>query len=578
MFRKLWSGIKRFFLPPPGTPVWLRLLPFIILGILTFTFLTAGTYAWEYTNSTVFCGTTCHTMPPEYSAYQRSPHARVQCVECHIGRDVITTQFSRKAGDLRHVLLMVTQRYEYPIHSTNMRPARESCERCHFPEKFSDDSLREVRHYGNDELNTPESIFLVLKTGGGSQREGLGRGIHWHIENEIYYLATDELEQNIPYIRVVDENGVTAEYYDVASGITPNDVAGQTLEPLDCITCHNRITHAIPSPEDAVDQALLKGIISSELPFVREQAVAVLSTPYLDQQAGLEGIAQLETFYQENFPEVYNQQTSEVQAAVAALQEIFQQIVFQDQKIDWSTHPDNLGHKTDPGCFRCHDGKHLTQTGEAIRLECNLCHAIPVVTSPGELTTKIELVSGPEPASHTHTSWIALHGKAFDSTCLACHATDDPAAFLEKMQAEGKPPADGSFCGNEACHNNVWTYSGLADPALETILERQLYILLNTSPYITPGVPATYESGFKALFDGRCTACHSGVDPKGGLDLTTFANVFSGGNSGPGIVSSDPDASQIFIRQTTKPAHFGQMIRDELDALEQWILAGAPEK
>ncbi len=578
MFRKLWSGIKRFFLPPPGTPVWLRLLPFIILGILTFTFLTAGTYAWEYTNSTVFCGTTCHTMPPEYSAYQHSPHARVQCVECHIGRDVITTQFSRKAGDLRHVVLMLTATYEYPIHSTNMRPSRDSCERCHFPEKFSDDSLREVRHYANDVANTPKSIFLVLKTGGGSKREGLGRGIHWHIENQIYYLSTDELDQTIPYIRVVDENGVAAEYYDVASGITPNDVAGKTLESMDCITCHNRITHAIPSPEEAVDEALLKEIISPDLPFVREQSVALLTFAYPDQQAGLDGISELDTYYQDNYPEVYSERTEEIQATIVALQEIYQQIVFQDQKIDWDTHPDNLGHKTDPGCFRCHDGKHLTQTGEAIRLECNLCHSVPVTTDSNKLTTNIELVNGPEPATHTHTSWIALHGKAFDSTCLACHTSDDPAAFLEQIQTEGKPPADGSFCGNEACHSNVWTFSGLDDPALAPILERQLYILLNTSPYITPGVPATYESGFKGIFDGRCTACHIGSDPKGGLDLSSYAGVLTGGNSGPGIVPGDLDASAIYQKQTSKPSHFGQMIRDELNALEEWILAGAPEE
>ena len=578
MLRKLWLAIKRFFFPPPGTPRWLRVLPFVFLGILTLALLSAGTYTWEYTNSTVFCGTTCHTMPPEYSAYQRSPHARVNCVECHIGRDVLTTQFSRKAGDLRHVVLMLTQTYEYPIHSTNMRPARESCERCHFPEKFSDDSLREVRHYDNDELNTSQSIFLVLKTGGGSQREGLGRGIHWHIENQIYYLSTDELDQEIPYIRVTDENGVVAEYYDVASGITPDDVAGQTLKQMDCITCHNRITHSIPSPEEAVDQAILKRIFPKDLPFIREQAVALLSAPYPDRVAALEGFAQLGAYYQENFPEIYSQRANEIQASEEALQDIYEQIVFQDQKIDWTTHPDNLGHKNDPGCFRCHDGKHMTQTEEAIRLECNLCHAIPVITDPGELTTNIELVSGPEPASHTHTSWIGLHGKAFDSTCLACHTPGDPAVFLEKMQAEGKPPSDGSFCGNESCHGSVWTYAGFDDPALAPILDRQLFVLLNTSPYITPGVPATYESGFKALFDGRCTACHGGPDPIAGLDLSTYEGVLSGGNSGLGIVPGDLDASEIYQKQTSKPAHFGQMFRNELDALEEWILGGAQER
>ena len=196
--RRIFRAIKRFFFPPEGSPRWLRILPFAMLGLLTLLVISGSVYGWNYTNSPEFCGSTCHTMPPEYNAYLRSPHARVRCVECHIGRDVVTTQVSRKAGDLRHVVLTVTQNYEFPIYTRAMRPARESCETCHFPEKFSDDSLREVRTYSDDEQNSPESTYLILKTGGGSKREGLGRGIHWHIENEVRYLPTDRLEQEHP--------------------------------------------------------------------------------------------------------------------------------------------------------------------------------------------------------------------------------------------------------------------------------------------------------------------------------------------------------------------------------------------
>ena len=201
----------------------------------------------------------CHTMPPEYSAYLRSPHARVQCVECHLGREVVTTQFTRKAGDLRHVIATVTQDYEYPIRAHDMRPARDSCEKCHFPEKFSDDSLREVLTYGNDEQNSPQRTYLVMNTGGGAKREGLGRGIHWHIENEVWFMPADELEQEIPYVRTVDDEGNVVEYYDIASGVTPDDVAGTFLEEMDCMTCHNRITHKIPDPGESIDLSIRKG-------------------------------------------------------------------------------------------------------------------------------------------------------------------------------------------------------------------------------------------------------------------------------------------------------------------------------
>ncbi|MCA9932585.1 MAG: NapC/NirT family cytochrome c [Anaerolineales bacterium] len=549
-------------------------MPFIILGILTIGIISGTVYGWTYTNSSEFCGTTCHTMPPEYSAYQRSPHARVACVECHIGRDVVTTQFSRKAGDLRHVYLTLTQDYEFPIFSRAMRPARESCETCHFPEKFSDDSLREIQSYESDQANTKESIFLVLKTGGGSKREGLGRGIHWHVENEVWYLATDYLEQDIPYVRVVNDDGSVTEYYDIASGLTPDDVAGQFLERVDCITCHNRITHSIPNPDEAINEALRKGLISAELPFVREKAGELLSVKYETLEEANEAFAALEAFYSENYPEVYAEQSDAVQEAVDVLKDMYSEMVFPEQELDWETHPDNLGHKDSAGCFRCHDGKHLSGTEEAIRLECNLCHSVPV-TAVNTLTTNIEIAQGPEPTSHTHSSWIALHGRSIDSSCAACHQPADSS--VDYTELEGKPPADGSFCGNVACHANEWVYSGLDDPMLEPVLARQLYILLNTSPYLLDGVSRTYEGTFKALFDGRCTFCHSGPQAEADLDLSSYASIMRGGKSGPAITPGDPANSLMVQKQSGALEHFGQMLDEELQAVKEWIAAGAPE-
>jgi len=169
--------LRAFFLPPAESPLWIRILPYLTLGVLTLAVLVGSAYAWDYTNSPQFCGTACHTMPPEYTAYLTSPHARVDCVECHIGRGFIATRISRKAGDMQHVFATLFHTYEFPITADNLRPARETCERCHSPEKFSDDSLREIRTFGDDPANTPLSIFLILHTGGGVSREGLGRGI-----------------------------------------------------------------------------------------------------------------------------------------------------------------------------------------------------------------------------------------------------------------------------------------------------------------------------------------------------------------------------------------------------------------
>ncbi len=196
--KRIKEALRRFFFPQEDAGRFAKILPYAVLGLLTVAVFIGGTYGWEYTNSAEFCGTACHTMPPEYSAYLVSPHARVQCVECHIGRDPFASRLTRKAGDLRHVVLSITKQYEYPIQAHNMRPAPETCETCHFPEKFSDDSLQKLASIWRMKPTRLINLYLLMKTGGGSAREGLGLGIHWHIENPIYYYATDDLLRKYP--------------------------------------------------------------------------------------------------------------------------------------------------------------------------------------------------------------------------------------------------------------------------------------------------------------------------------------------------------------------------------------------
>ena len=278
MLQRLRAGLRKFFFPPRGSPRWMLILPYAILGFLTLFILVGGAYAWDYTNSPAFCGTTCHTMPPEYAAYQVSPHARIACVECHIGREFIGNQIFRKAGDVRHVLATAFKTYEYPIRVKNMRPAPEICEKCHSPEKFSDDSLRSITrfHENMDSYN----IYLILKTGGGSKREGLGRGIHWHIESTVYYYPVGGEEQEIPYVKVVQDDGSSIDYLDVGSDFDPSAIDQSQLKQMDCITCHNRITHRIYTPEDSLDNALARGKISATIPEIRTQGIETLRAEY----------------------------------------------------------------------------------------------------------------------------------------------------------------------------------------------------------------------------------------------------------------------------------------------------------
>ena len=557
--------IIQFFFPPAGTPRWLRVLPYAILGILTLILLTGAAYAWEYTNSPPFCGETCHTMPPEYTSYLTSPHGRIDCVDCHIGKGFIATRISRKAGDLRHVIATTFNTYEFPISAHTMRPARETCELCHSPQKFSDDSLREIKRFQNDQNNTPVSTYLTLKTGGGSKREGLGKGIHWHIENKVEYLATDVEEQHIPYIRVTNDDGSITEYTELDAEIDPDAINAGELKEMDCITCHNRITHLVPQPEDAIDEMLSREIISPEIPDIRAKALEVYSPLYDSQAVAMNAIAGLTNYYQAYYPDYYQENQDKIDAAIRTLQQAYRDSVYPEQNSNWDTHPNNVGHKDSPGCFRCHGGKHLSPEGEAVRLECNLCHSIPVVAGPEDFIANVEISRGPEPESHLNSNWITLHRDVFDPTCANCHTTDNPGGT-----------DNSSFCSNSACHGSVWEYAGFDAPGLREIIRAQMPPTPTPTP--TPeGMTITYESSIGPLLQSRCGSCH-GASGIAGLDLTTYQSTMESGESGPVIIPGDPEGSLLVQKQTGEQPHFGQLNPQELELVKEWIEAGVPEK
>ncbi|MBI4788225.1 MAG: NapC/NirT family cytochrome c [Chloroflexi bacterium] len=453
----------------------------------------AGTlYGWEYTNSPAFCGTTCHTMPPEYNAWQRSPHARVSCVECHLGRDIITTTFTRKAGDIMHLIRYSSGQFKFPVHADSMLPARESCEKCHWPEKFSGDRAVTVKRYDSDEKNAQIATYLLLKTGGGTMREGRGLGIHWHIENQVYFVATDELKQNIPWVQVVDPNGKTTTYVDVENPLPADQVNRLEKRRMDCIDCHNRISHTFRSPTQAIDNALALKQIDETIPFIKKKSVEVLSASYSNFADANKAIERLEGFYQQNYAEYYKSRTAQIKSAIDFLKTTYQSLVFPTQDLSWTTHPDNIGHKDYPGCFRCHDGKHLTQDNkEAIRLECNICHTLPEVATASSPAPVISLIKTDEPESHKQTTWLAQHRTVFDSTCQACHDTNN---------AGGQDNT--SFCSNSACHGTEWRFAGLNAVGLAKVFP---------PPVSRPGDPNVTPKTIPHPIGGNpdCQICHA---------------------------------------------------------------------
>jgi mono/diheme cytochrome c family protein len=274
----------------------------------------------------------------------------------------------------------------------------------------------------------------------------------------------------------------------------------------------------------------------------------------------------LEAYYQTYYADYYANHSAEVKQAIQVLQDAYGASVYPEQNSDWKSHPNNVGHKNSPGCFRCHDGKHLDAEENSIRLECNICHSVPVVVGPTDFVASIEVSRGPEPESHKNANWITLHNQVYDNTCQNCHTTDDAGGT-----------SNTSYCSNSACHGSVWTYAGFDAPALREILQAQLPPTPTPAP-IPAGGALTFEETIGPLLQNRCGNCHGKGGGLKGLDATTYQGLIAGGESGPAVVPGSPEASLLVQKQTAAQPHFTQLTPQELELIIQWITAGAPEK
>ena len=352
-----------------------------VLNVLIFGF--ASYRGVTYMDSTTFCGQTCHTvMAPEYSAYQNSPHARVECVQCHIGPGAGWFVRSKLSG-LRQVFAVTFKTYSRPIPSPvkYLRPARETCEQCHWPQRFSGDKFLLKTNYKEDEKNTPLTTALVLKIGGRTRQGSVGiHGRHLDEGSRIHYISIDDRRQIIPIVYYTDDQGKTIEYVSSDIKVTTEQLAKAETRAMDCIDCHNRPTHAFELPENAVDLRMSRGPISPELPFIRKKAVELLKADYPDRDTARARIVEgITSYYRSTYPEVYNTKRALVEQAADATAAIYLRNVFPDMKVTWGVHPNNLGHNDFPGCFRCHDGSHASADGQTVSNDCTACHNLLAV-------------------------------------------------------------------------------------------------------------------------------------------------------------------------------------------------------
>ncbi len=351
------------------------------LTLLNVTIMGTASYkAVEHMDSVQFCGQTCHSvMAPEYTAYLNSPHSRVACVDCHIGAGA--PWFVRaKISGVRQLFAVNFKTYSRPIPSPvrNLRPARDTCERCHWPARFTGDKLLVKTKYADDEANTPSTSVLLMKIGGRATQGLVGiHGRHLDVASRIEYVSTDGRRQVIPRVTYVDDSGKKVEYVSEDVKPTPAELARAEHRKMDCMDCHNRPTHAFQLPERAVDEAMTAGAIRKDLPYIKKQAVAVLRTEYPDRAAASERIPQaLIDFYKTKYPQAYQDHRAAVETAAQQVKAIYLRNVFPEMKITWGTYPNNLGHDDFLGCFRCHDGKHKSSEGRVINDDCSACHEV----------------------------------------------------------------------------------------------------------------------------------------------------------------------------------------------------------
>jgi len=367
-----------------NNPAQRSTLAFLLSFVVIFALMSAvGSYkAYEFTDSVAFCGRLCHSvMHPEYIAYQGSPHARVNCVDCHVGSGAGWYVRSKLSG-LRQVYFTAMGTFPRPIPSPvhNLRPAQDTCEQCHWPKKFWGAQLKVFSHFGTDEQNTPRVLRLLIKTGGGDPSLGQGAGgIHWHmnIANEMTYFSTDDQRQVIPWVRVEDSQGNIVDYATKDNPPTQAQIDQATKRKMDCIDCHNRPTHIFAPPDASVDRSMLAASIDPSLPYIKAQGVEVLVGDYKTTEEAHKAIEEkISRFYADKYPQIASTKADSIKNAIAELQRIYATNFFPTMKVNWKTHPNNIGHMHFQGCFRCHDGNHVSKDGKVVSKDCNACHTL----------------------------------------------------------------------------------------------------------------------------------------------------------------------------------------------------------
>jgi nitrate/TMAO reductase-like tetraheme cytochrome c subunit len=424
------------------------LVLFLLIAAFGASSAVVGVVAIQWTETADFCGR-CHTMGPELKAYAMGPHRDVACAECHVEPGLVGWVKAKVNGTRQLVDLLLGQ-YPTPIPPpahANLPPVSMTCRRCHQIEDLVENGgpVRIILRprYEPDEENTREMVALVLRPVGLGQESSV-RGVHWHVDEDVQFVSADERNQKIDWVGVIHKDGTRADYVAGSEVSISTDAqrdvdrlkASEPERRMDCIDCHNRIGHNIPSLDRAVDDAMSLGLVDSNLPYVKKEAISRLSVDYASAEDADAALAALRDYYATKYPLVLQGRAASIESSIKELQRIYRLVATPDMRVTAATYPSNLGHRSAPGCFRCHDGNHFkvidgALTNQTIPSTCGTCHTFPQIgTGSGSIDlgngSGILLV-GAKPANHDETRWVFTHKLAVASTdpsgssCSACH-------------------------------------------------------------------------------------------------------------------------------------------------------------
>ncbi len=447
----------------------------VVGGSIFFTAAIVGGTMWfiPYSESVAFC-TTCHTMVPQHKAYEMSAHADVPCGECHVAPG-IAGWVHAKIGGTQELKALILNNYPTPIPPiphAELPSSEVTCMKCHQLSRINTPGnpikLILKPRYELDKANTAQMIAVAIRpTGLGSSLNAKAqaevdaatdsqnmdpRGVHWHVATPVSVYAADENLQVLPLVEYTNEAGVVEDFIasreiGLPTNVTPDITrlkAKLEVHTMQCIDCHNMVGHDIPDPSSQLDLALQAGTISTDLPYIKRDALTLLTRTYNSDEQAARAIENFAVDYAADYPLVAKQHPDQIAEAAVEVGRIFSETATPAMKTNSTTYPNNLGHQRGPGCFRCHDGTHVKvvngkATDEVIPATCSTCHTFPQV---GQTVSGLQL--GVPPASHSEPLYVFNHKNDVPSVAAAFAPTTSTSINCSTCHQK-------SYCEN--CHN-----------------------------------------------------------------------------------------------------------------------------